>query len=79
VDGPVSGSARFVAKALEERSFHEWADSIDGGVTWRYVEPTLKASRFSGGYTPGQLVKFRHRTFTKNGPMAWDYAELIIR
>ena len=79
VDGPTSGSVKFVAKGLQERSFHEWNDSIDGGATWRYVEPSLQASRIGNGYTPGQHVKFRHRIFTKNGPQGYDYAQLIIR
>lgn len=79
VDGPLPGAAKLVAKGLQERSFHEWADSIDNGVTWRYIEPTLQATRVSVGYTVGGLAKFRHRTFTKDGPKPWDYAEIVIR
>jgi hypothetical protein len=79
VDGPTTGSAKLVAKGFRGPSFHEWAFSNDNGVTWQYIEPTLRASRLSEGHTPGQLVKFRHRLFTKDGPGAWHYHELIIR
>jgi hypothetical protein len=79
-DGDKSGSAKLVAKAIHNiRSFHEWADSIDNGQTWRYIEPTVKASRICDGYELGQLVKFRHRAFTTEGPGEWHYDEIIIR
>jgi hypothetical protein len=79
-DGKVSCSAKLTAKAIPtKRSFHEWADSIDKGITWRYIEPTVKASRTCSGYERGQFVMFRHRAFTTKGPGEWHYDEIIIR
>jgi hypothetical protein len=79
-DGNASGSVKLVAKAMHNiRSFHEWADSIDNGQTWRYIESTVKASRISSGYEPGQKVMFRHRAFTTEGPGEWHYDEIIVR
>jgi hypothetical protein len=79
VDGPVTGSNKLVAKASEERSFHEWNDSVDNGTTWRYVVPTLRSTRVCDGYNAGQLVKYRHRIHTKNGPGDWHFDEIIVR
>jgi len=79
VDGPGSGFAKLVAKALEERSFHEWGYSDDNGVTWIYVEPSLQSTKIISGLTVGRNIKFRHRLFTKDGPGEYHYDELVIR
>jgi hypothetical protein len=50
VDGPTSGSVRLVAKGLQVRSFHEWAQSTDDGATWQYIESSLKGHKKSHGF-----------------------------
>jgi hypothetical protein len=79
VDGAESGDAKLVAKALEERSFHEWGFQNEADLDWHYIESSLQASKTVKGFTPGKKVKFRHRVFTKDGPGPWHYAEIIIR
>jgi hypothetical protein len=79
VDGPVSGTVKQVAKGVRDASFHEWGSSVDNGVTWDYIEPTIQASRISEGFTPGSKIKFRHRMFTRKGPQDYHYFDLIIR
>jgi hypothetical protein len=79
VDGPTSGSAKLVAKGSQDDSFHEWNDSIDNAATWRYVEPSIKATKILDGYTPGTKIYFRHRIHTRQGPGPWHETFLIIR
>jgi hypothetical protein len=79
VDGPTSGSAKMVAKGSKDNSFHEWYDSIDNGVTWRYIEPSFKANKIVDGYTPADKIKFKHRIWLRSGPSDWHFAEIIIR
>jgi hypothetical protein len=78
--GPVSGSAKLVAKSAGPRSSYEWQYSTDGGKTWQAAPPTVQAKTVVIGLQPGVSHAFRYRTVTKAGPSDWsDPAMLLVR
>jgi hypothetical protein len=76
--GEVPLTVDLIAKAHRGYQAHEWYDSIDEGVTWRYLPTTLQADTVADGYTRGQLVHYRHRLITKDGPDEWHYDDIVI-
>ena len=76
--GPVSGSAKLVAKASGPRSSYEWQYSADGGKTWFIAPVTVQAKTVVLGLTPGATIQFRYRPVTKAGEGDWSQAVTLL-
>jgi len=64
------------AKKLKTTFF--WNKSIDNGATWIEMDPSHKAIIIATGLTANVSVKFRKRTWTKNGYSEWVFSKAIM-
>jgi hypothetical protein len=69
--GPVSGTARLVAKAPRVRTSYDWQQSTDG-IAWVDLERTMRADADVVGLAAGTRYLFRYRTLTKDGIGDWS-------
>jgi hypothetical protein len=78
--GPVSGSARLVARAVAKRAQYDWETSTDSGGTWLRRPNTLQAKTTVTGLVPGNTYWFRMRAVTRHGVRDWcEPVSLIAR
>ena len=76
--GPVTGSARAIAKAAATRASYDWEWSADGGKTWTPAPSSLQAKTTITGLPVGTTVMFRHRAVTKAGPGDWSQVVTLL-
>lgn len=77
-NGEVSGVIELVAKSLSDREAHEWWISLDKGLNWTVLTPTLQAKTKVEGYPRGTLLTFRHRVILKDGPGNWNLDDVVV-
>jgi hypothetical protein len=70
--GPLSGTARLVAKAAGRRAAYDWELSVDGGKTWTAAPTTLQARTVLSGLPVATSVMFRFRAVIKAGAGDWS-------
>jgi hypothetical protein len=75
--GPVSGSAKLVAKSAGQRASYEWQYGTDG-KTWTTMPVTLKAKTIVENLTPGTSYSFRYRAVTKAGEGDWSNIATLV-
>jgi hypothetical protein len=77
--GPVSGTAKVVARKAAQRASYEWQHSTDGGKTWITAPVTLQSKTTIAGLAAGATVLFKSRAVTKAGEGDWSQpASLVI-
>jgi hypothetical protein len=76
--GPVTGSAKAVAKAAATRASYDWQWSADGGKTWAPAPSSLQAKTTITGLPVGVAVMFRYRAVTKVGPGDWSQVVMLL-
>ena len=76
--GPVSGSARLVAKAAGARAAYDWEFSVDGGKTWTAATTTLQAKTVITGLPVATNVMFRSRAVIKGGAADWSQPVSLV-
>jgi len=70
--GGQSGSVKLSAAGIPGgHGAHEWEWSADG-TNWTRIQSTVDATTIVSGFTPGQVVDFRHCTITRDGQSEWD-------
>jgi len=74
-DGPVSGEALLIAKAIAKAVLYYWEVSSDNQKTWSVATDTTKANAILTGLTPGQTYYFRFRARTTQGMS--DYSIIL--
>ena len=73
--GGQTGSVKLSAPGIPgTHGAHEWGWSADG-TNWTSITSTVDASTIAEGFTLGQVLDFRHRTITNDGPSAWDHVD----
>src|SRR5262249_13451610 len=73
-DGPVSGSAHLIAKAIAGAVLYYWEVSSDQ-KSWSVAADSTKAHAILTGLTPGQTYWFRFRARTRKGMS--DYSIIL--
>jgi len=76
--GPVSGTAKLLARSAGPRASYEWQTSTDGGKTWTLAPVTLQAKTTVTGLAVGATVLFRCRPVTKAGEGDWSEAASLV-
>jgi hypothetical protein len=79
-DGAVSGRVKLIAKGIgKAHAAHDWEMSADGS-NWTHLTPTLAATTWVEGLTPGSIRDFRHRRILKDGPTDWEEVnDFVVR
>jgi hypothetical protein len=70
--GPMAGSVALKVRSAGDNVGYQWQQSADGGVTWAFEEPSLKAETVIHGLPSGTTVWFRWRPVLAGGPGEWS-------
>jgi hypothetical protein len=77
--GAESGTVRLEGQAGgKKKTAHDWQMSLDNGVTWIRLLPTLSSETLVSGLEVGKLVWFAHQIIDKNGIVDGSYAKKSV-
>lgn len=72
--GKLPGEVTIIAPKAGNRASYEWEYSIDSGVNWLPMPPTVQASTTLTGLTSGSSVMVKYRSVTRKGVSDWSAA-----
>jgi hypothetical protein len=79
-DGAASGTVNLIGEAgnPKKKHLHDWFISLDGGLTWTRLQPTINSETLAIDLPVGKDVWFAHQIIDKNGIVPLSYAKKNI-
>src|ERR1035437_1219807 len=78
-DGAASGTVSLIGQSGgKKKHLHDWFISLDKGLTWTRLQPTINSETLATGLTVGMDVWFAHQLIDKNGIVPLSYAKKNI-